>query len=295
MTDGSVLSKATIIDGVAATEDRDSQGEILKLSGVDIGQMTQKGYLNDNHGTGFLNTLGRITEAKKIFKQEDCDSDRQRLFWKQKQKPFLYVKGYLFDDEDHPNAKAVSAIMKGFRKMGTPMDVKFSVEGRVTERAPGGIIAQSMVKNVALTLIPANGETAAAIAGSTIQKSILADVKALGGNVEYANQLIKSLGTGVASGNRWEEASDDQQILSLIKKFETVRSLIKMAAPGYASSGPSASRTGVGALVSESVSGKIQADKKAKIKSIAKSMIDKDPGLTVEKAVSLAFKKFQEI
>jgi hypothetical protein len=275
------LSKATIVDGIAATEGRDSQGEILKLSGADIAQMTTKGYFNDNHGSGFLNTLGRITDAKKIFKREDCITDRQRHFFQQAgSKPYLYVSGYLFDDEDHPNAKAVAAIMKGFQKMGTPMDVKMSVEGKVVDRAPGGIIAESMVRNVALTLIPANGETAAGIAGSTIQKC-LEDVKRSGGNVAYADSLIKSMGSFQVA-NRWENR-DEVEVLNLIDKFNEIRDLIKMLAPGYGSAGPANTRVGQAALTTSS----IQA-KKAKLKIIAKSLLEKNPGMTLEKAVGLA-------
>lgn len=92
-TDLSRLIKATVIDGIAATEDRDSQNEILSLSGADISQMLKRGYFNDNHGTGFANTLGRITEAKKIFSKEDAGDTRQKTYWDKVRRPFLYVKG----------------------------------------------------------------------------------------------------------------------------------------------------------------------------------------------------------
>jgi hypothetical protein len=284
------LAKATIVDGIAATERRDSQGEILKLAGVDISQMVEKGVFNDNHGTGFINTLGKITEAKKIFSEADCANARQLSFYKKIEAPFLYVKGHLLDDEDHPNAKAVSAIMKGFRKMGTPMDVKFSVEGKVVDRAPGGVIAQSMVRNVALTLIPANGETAASIAGSTIAKC-MDEVRSTGGDVAYADRLIKSIGV-VPTNHRWEVSSEDHA-MRLIDSFNQIRDIIKMLSPGNGSSGPVGTRVGQSALVSESVAGKLQADKKAKIKKFAKATLEKNPGMALEKAVEIAFDKFR--
>ena len=225
------LVKATVIDGIAATEGRDSQGEILKLSGCDISQMTTKGYLNDNHGTGFLNTLGRITHAKKIFKEEDCEDDRQKMFWKQAGKPYLYVKGYLFDDADHPNAKAVAAIMKEFQKMGTPLDVKYSVEGKVLDRAhyDRSVLAQSMVRNVALTLVPANGETAAAVAGR-INKSMDL-IKSEGGKAVAAcvERMVKSIAAGAQPQNRWDLPTDEERAEALLKKIKELTDLLKMA------------------------------------------------------------------
>jgi len=228
------LVKATVIDGIAATEDRDSQGEILKLSGADISQMTTKGYFNDNHGTGFLNTLGRITEAKKIFKQDDCETDRQKMFWQQKKRPFLYVKGYLFDDADHPNAKAVGAIMKEFQKMGTPLDVKYSVEGKVLDRASydRSVLAQSMVRNVALTLVPANGETAAAVAGR-INKSMDMIKSERGGAVAACvERMVKSIAAGVQPQNRWDIPTEEERAEALLKKIVELTNLMKAKTAG---------------------------------------------------------------
>lgn len=282
------LVKATVIDGIAATEDRDSQGEILKLNGADISRMTTKGYFNDNHGTGFLNTLGRITEAKKIFRKDDCESGRQRMFWEQKQKPFLYVKGYLFDDADHPNAKAVAAIMKEFQKMGTPLDVKMSVEGKVDDRAgyDRSVLARSTVQNVALTLVPANGETAAAVAGR-INKSVDL-VKSAGGNPAYVQALAKSLEAGVEVRHKWTEPSVEERAEALLQKINTLRGIMKMLSPGYGATGASGNRTGGAALVAPN-------DRRRKaLKEVLKSVLTDNPGVSLTKALEMTLAAFRK-
>ena len=53
------------IDMIAGSELRDTQGEILSIEGADISDLKR---LNDNHGGGFFNSIGRVTLAKKIFK-----------------------------------------------------------------------------------------------------------------------------------------------------------------------------------------------------------------------------------
>ena len=293
------LVKATVIDGVAATEDRDSQGEILKLAGADISQMTTKGYFNDNHGTGFLNTLGRITEAKKIFKQEDCDTDRQKLFWEQKKRPFLYVKGYLFDDADHPNAKAVGAIMKEFQKMGTPLDVKYSVEGKVLDRASWdrSILAQSMVRNVALTLVPANGETAAAVAGRINKSAELIKSEAGKAVATCVERLAKSIEEGVQPINRWDLPTDEEIAEDLLKRVIELTNLIKtkrqarvqkMMSPGYGGSGAPGQLTGGAATVAK------ERRRREGLKEVIKSTLALNPGVSLVNALEMVLTEFRK-
>lgn len=156
------LAKGMFIDGVAGTESLDSQGERLSVEGADITTLVEgRGRLNDNHGKTFAHSLGRITGAKKIFKVEDCDDDRQKFYWEKVKKPYIYIKGELFDDSDHPNAKATAAIMKHLHRTGAPLAVKMSVEGSVLARKEGGVLDRTKVHSVALTFTPANKETLA--------------------------------------------------------------------------------------------------------------------------------------
>lgn len=156
------LLKGMLIDGVAGTESLDSQGERLSIEGADLSTLEDgRGRLNDNHGKTFTHSLGRILGAKKIFKKEDCEDDRQRMYWDKVNKPYIYIKGELFDDTEHPNAKATAAIMKHLHRTGAPLALKMSVEGSVLARREGGVLDRTKVHSVALTFTPANKETLA--------------------------------------------------------------------------------------------------------------------------------------
>lgn len=150
------------IDMCSSSQLRDTQGEMLNVEGADIGELLAgRGRLNDNHGKGFFNCLGKVTAAKKIFKAEDCDDDRQRYYWEKVKSPYIYVKGELFDDEDHPNAKAAAAILRNIHKSDCPLKVKASVEGGVITRgiSDPALLARTKIHSIALTFVPANQAT----------------------------------------------------------------------------------------------------------------------------------------
>lgn len=150
------------LDMCAGSELKDTQGETLSVDGADIQDLISgNGRLNDNHGKGFFNSLGRITEAKKIFKAEDCENERHTYYWEKIKAPYVYAKGYLYNDEDHPNAKAAAAILKNIHREDVPLRMKASVEGGVISR---GItdptrLARTRIHSVALTFTPANNAT----------------------------------------------------------------------------------------------------------------------------------------
>jgi hypothetical protein len=150
------------IDMCAGSELKDTQGETLSVEGADISDLENgKGRLNDNHGKGFFNSLGRVTEAKKIFKSEDCENDRHKYYWEKIKAPFIYAKGYLFSNEDHPNAKAAAAILRNIHREDAPLVMKASVEGGVVARgtADPSRLARTKIHSVALTFTPANNAT----------------------------------------------------------------------------------------------------------------------------------------
>jgi len=295
------LAKATVIDGIAATEDRDSQNEILMLDGADIADMTKRGYFNDNHGSGFVNTLGRITGAKKIFKEADATDDRQKAYWKQVKRPFLYVKGYLFDEEDHPNAKAVAAIMREFHKMGTPLDVQMSVEGKVKDRdrLDPTILKESAIRNVALTLVPANSNTGSQIIDQ-VKKTVFTKCNEFGASQEFANSLMKSMETGTVQPNRWIDESPSWDRLE--KKVKKLNGMVKMLGAGYGASGAPSGRVDGAALSEESADKKPKATtyeedparkkRKEVLKSLIKKVKENYPDLSYEQVVELSLDIF---
>lgn len=157
-----MAKKPLEIDMIAGSQLRDTQGEMLSVEGADISELQAgRGRLNDNHGKGFFNAIGRVTGAKKIFKAEDCENDRQRYYWDKVKAPYIYVKGYLYDDEDHPNARAAAAILRNIHKADTPLMMKASVEGGVVARgiSDASLLARTKIHSVALTFTPANNNT----------------------------------------------------------------------------------------------------------------------------------------
>jgi ribosomal protein S27E len=154
--------KALKIDMIAGSQLRDTQGEMLSVEGADISELLAgRGRINDNHGKGFFNAIGRVTGAKKIFKREDCDSPRHEYYWNKVKAPYIYVEAELFDDEDHPNARAAAAILRNIHKADTPLMMKASVEGGVVARgiSDPSLLARTKIHSVALTFTPANNNT----------------------------------------------------------------------------------------------------------------------------------------
>lgn len=157
-----MAKKSLEIDMIAGSQLRDTQGEMLSVEGADITELQAgRGRLNDNHGKGFFNSIGRITGAKKIFKKDDCENERQEYYWDKVKAPFIYVRGYLYDDEDHPNARAAAAILRNIHKTDTPLQLKASVEGGVLARgiSDNTLLARTKIHSVALTFTPANNNT----------------------------------------------------------------------------------------------------------------------------------------
>jgi len=145
------------IAGIAASEHIDSSGEILRVEGADIQSF--------NNGTGVFNfehtnddaedVVGRIHFGKKIFSEDDCDTPLQLKFWQHVKCPYIYVEGELFDDDGHPGAVAIAAMMRYYKRTGEPMLVGMSIEGSTTQRE-GNVLQQTVARRVALTLKPCN-------------------------------------------------------------------------------------------------------------------------------------------
>ena len=157
-----MAKKPLKIDMIAGSQLRDTQGEMLSVEGADISELQAgRGRINDNHGKGFFNSIGRVTDAKKIFKVDDCENDRHKYYWEKVKAPYIYVEAELYDDEDHPNARAAAAILRNIHKTDTPLQLKASVEGGVVARGlkDSSLLARTKIHSVALTFTPANNAT----------------------------------------------------------------------------------------------------------------------------------------
>jgi hypothetical protein len=205
------------IDCCAGSELKDTQGETLSIEGADISELQAgRGRWNDDHGKGFFNHLGIITEAKKIFKSEDCENERQKYYWEKIKAPFIYAKGYVHSNEDHPNAKAVAAILRNIHREDVPLKLKASVEGGVISRGISDPtrLAQTKIHSVALTFTPAN--TATLVEPLSLDKSTQNWVK--------DQQLIKSVmhlaETNIPSFRHIERHASASTILENINKIQ---------------------------------------------------------------------------
>lgn len=151
-----------ILDGVFGSQAVDSSGEILDVDGADVTDLEEgKGVLNYEHKGAEDKTsngeeiVGKILTAKKIFKESDCDTARQRKYWNKLKLPFIYGVCRLYDGAGHAGAKALAAQIRDHHANDEPILVRFSVEGSTLEK-DGNVLKRSVIRRVALTLKPCN-------------------------------------------------------------------------------------------------------------------------------------------
>lgn len=161
----------TLIDGIAASEVPDTSGEILSVQGADISSL--------NDGTGVLNSehinpdnkqfqeaagdedgqwgtiVGRIIFAKKIYSDQDCESERELDLWNNLQHPFIYFGAELFDADGHKNASELASIIRHYHNRSLPIVCRYSIEGSVLDRK-GNFLARTLARKVAVTIKPCN-------------------------------------------------------------------------------------------------------------------------------------------
>jgi hypothetical protein len=152
--------QGTFIHGIAASEHLDSSGERINVKGIDITSLTKDGVFNFEHQSKEASSIvGKITQAKKILKESDCDNDRHKYFSKKIKKPYVYVAGELFDADGHQAAKDVVAMLKYDNRNKEDKDSKklinFSIEGQKVE-SDGPKITQSIARKVSITITPCN-------------------------------------------------------------------------------------------------------------------------------------------
>jgi hypothetical protein len=236
-----LLIKGLLIDGCAGTSAIDSQQERLNIEGCDITPLKSFGRINDNHSKTFAGSIGRIIDAKKILKKEDCSNERQKMYWEKVKKPYIYVRGELYNDEDHPNAKAAAAIMSHLNTNKAPLSVRMSVEGSVIARKEGGVLDRTKVHSVALTFTPANKETLALP---------IDDLKKSEAVINW-EPLIKSVDIIDNPPSFIESGSDDKLInlaLKITNIINVITDLKKALTAGYPSSSDPSSLVGGGVL-----------------------------------------------
>jgi hypothetical protein len=120
------------IFGIGAAEAPDNKGEIIKIDGVNLDFC---GILNDEHVSGNFSTVGCVTKTKKIYKEGDAKTPREKQCWESAKVPFVYFEGELADDSGHPNAASTAALIKFANVLPElPFSVNASVQGMVLKR-----------------------------------------------------------------------------------------------------------------------------------------------------------------
>lgn len=140
------------ITGIASTEHRDRQGDIIRQSGLDFGPFLKNGYINDDHGKGADAIIGYPTSVKPITLRGESN----------KPVAATAIEGYLFDVPRAANLAKLARSMEGTeRQMG------FSVEGPAPKRNPSDPteITDAVVTHVALTPWPVNPHALAYVEG----------------------------------------------------------------------------------------------------------------------------------
>ena len=127
-------------EGVASTEDPDTDGEILDQDGLDWGYFLKHGFFNWDHSGSPSDLLGEPVEIKR-------------------QGPVTRVSGVLY--LDRPRAREVyetAQLLQKAKDAGGQRQLGFSVEGKTLARDPKNKkrIQKARVNHVAITHQPVN-------------------------------------------------------------------------------------------------------------------------------------------
>lgn len=171
---------ATLIDGICASQNLDTAGEIIDIAGLDISSLDRDGTLNWEHKSDQpFQVVGKILKAKKIFSEEDCANEREAYFWNKCRVPFVYILGELADDYVD-SAKHVAGLFKydhDRRGKNQGNILGFSVEGAKLPGAKNGmVITKSIARRCTITQCPANKASIAEIVPTVEKKDDLDDI-----------------------------------------------------------------------------------------------------------------------
>lgn len=154
---------STYIQGIGASENLDSSGEVVSIDGLDISSLTIDGVLNWEHKSDApAQVVGKILKAKKIFSDADCEDENQLKFWEKVKVPYLYIMGELFDDYSD-SAREVAAKFRydaDHKNQNERPVMNFSVEGSKISKE-GMVVTRSIARKITLTVLPCNKQAIA--------------------------------------------------------------------------------------------------------------------------------------
>jgi len=217
-SDASKKDGKRFVCGIASTDSRDLQGEVVDQQGLDFSYFIKHGYFNNDHKAGFQNKVGQPTECKLT-------------------KNGLWVKGFLF--KEHPVADEIWELMNSLSASGSSRKVGFSIQGKVLKKE-GNIIKKCWLTDIAITPHPVNTQTWAEVAKSlsaqkwdlTKDDEVEAHEKALsagGGNTLSVESLDADL-----KNQKTEKSFTFDETVSFVKSYlgvptETAEQIAKVA------------------------------------------------------------------
>jgi hypothetical protein len=149
---------ATLIHGIAASENIDSSGERIIIAGMDISSLEKDGVFNWEHKSDQpAQVVGKILKAKKIFSEKDCENEHEKRFWEKCGVPFVYVMGELLDDYKE-SAKEVAGTFRydhDHKDRDERSISNFSIEGAKINKV-GMDVPNSIARKVTITVHPCN-------------------------------------------------------------------------------------------------------------------------------------------
>jgi hypothetical protein len=212
------MAKNTIIDGIAASEHLDSSGESLSIQGMDISSLGgPDSILNWEHGSKDRpsQVVGKVTFAKKILKESDAKTKREKYFWNKVKKPMVYIKAELFDGVGHSGAQDVAAMLRYNNKDkgdDSRLVVGFSIEGGKMEKK-GMVVTKSIARDVAITVKPCNKVCDAELIEDEVDEDFLYK------NQEFDCEIINNGGLSLKKGFRESILEDVKKSLPSMKNF----------------------------------------------------------------------------
>jgi len=190
------IKTGRLIEGIASTEDKDQQGEIVMQDKMDCSYLLEKGYLNWNHSHSPEDQIGKPLE---VIKLPGGPNTPHGL-------PATFFRALLFDNMARSEAVwNLSKALEDSSGVGIDRSLGFSVEGGVRVRQ-GTILVETIVRHMAATHEPVNAQAVARCVmaksqGFNVQDTVMIDT--LDDNVPHFifkdfGQMMKSLSFAIS-------------------------------------------------------------------------------------------------
>ena len=255
------LQKTMKISGIACSSALDTSFESIDIQSMDISSLKDgTAVINWEHkqasdkDSSPNDILGAITYAHKILSADDCENDRQLMYWNSVQLPLVYIEAELFDGEGHAGAKAAAAMIRYYHRRKLPLVSRFSIEGSTLFR-DGHVLKRTAARSCALTLRPANRSCITGVISDSETPETIDPLKGLEeSTVKFENPNRRKLASHESTINPMiDDYNPLQKMQEAIEDLREINSLQKALSIGGGDVRPSG-MSGGGALQAENFS-----------------------------------------